>query len=71
MLFRSIDKQDSNRSGFSNLVVEFEEDQVKTAFILNYAPTQEYLRNYLENPLTLFKGTVSLEPIQGDRKSVV
>ena len=65
----AIDKQDSNRSGFSNLVVEFEEDQVKTAFILNYAPTQEYLRNYLENPLTLFKGTVSLEPIQGATES--
>ena len=61
----AIDKQDSDGSGFSNLVVEFEEDQVKTAFILNYAPTQEYLRNYLENPLSIFKGTVSLETIQG------
>ncbi len=34
-------------SGFSNLVVEFEEDKVKTAFILNYVSTQEYLQFFL------------------------
>lgn len=62
----AINKDYSNFVGFSNLVVEFNNNKPTNAFILNYKPTQSYWNAYAQDNTTPFQGSVNYEPIDYD-----
>lgn len=62
----AIQKETQNSYGFSNLVVNFFDDDPTTAFILNYIPSQDYLNTYVTDNQTPFQGTINYESINYD-----
>ncbi|MGB1270115.1 MAG: hypothetical protein ACPG45_10305 [Flavobacteriaceae bacterium] len=51
---------------FSNLIVRFQENKPTIAYIIDYYPTQEYLDDYVNNQLTVFKGKFNITDIDYD-----
>ncbi|OUS02936.1 hypothetical protein A9Q86_02495 [Flavobacteriales bacterium 33_180_T64] len=61
-----IERDNQNTFGFSNLIVEFSNENATNAYILNYVPSQEYLNSYVANNNVPFQGVVNYEPIDYD-----
>jgi hypothetical protein len=59
-------KDDPQENSFSNLIINFDEDNNTNAYIINYFPSEEYILEYKENPQTVFKGNFNYESINYD-----
>ncbi|RKE98558.1 hypothetical protein [Ichthyenterobacterium magnum] len=57
-------KDNQEPNSFSNLIVNFNDENPVVAFIINYFPTDDYLQNIATNPETVFEGQYHIERIE-------